>query len=283
MILLLKMISRLVAALPLSGALALGRGLGSVVRHRRSVVKQNLARCFPEKSAAERRSIARAMYKNFGMTAMECLRFGYADLDEVESFVRWEGEHYLKEALSQGRGVLVLSGHIGNWELLGTSTSLHGYPFAVVAKPFSNAKFNAYWNDLRKGLRVRHLPARNSYRSCLKALKNGEAVVLMLDQRMRKQKGIIVDFFGRPACTSPGLAYLAAQSGAPIIPAFAPRQADNSHVVKIYPPLEPPPNRDEETIRKATQQYTRIIEDEIRKNPAQWIWLHKRWKGQPEP
>jgi KDO2-lipid IV(A) lauroyltransferase len=105
---------------------------------------------------------------------------------------------------------------------------------------------------------------------------------MIIDQNMTRNEGIFVEFFGKNASTSPGLAYMAAQSKAPVIPAFMCRKPDGRHVLKFQPELEPPEDRTPESIHEATQRYTKIIEDAIREAPEQWIWMHRRWKTQPK-
>lgn len=282
---LFNVISRTTASLPLPRALALGRWggwvAGTVIRHRRAVVLESLAACFPERTSAERVAIADRMYGNLGMTVIECLRLPARGAADVAATVEWENIETLRSAAAAGSGALALCAHLDNWEFMGVSGALNQLKFCAVVKDIKNETTDRYWKGLRERLGVRQLPVRHSYRLSLKALKDGGIVALVLDQRMRRQKGIFVDFFGRPASTSPGMAFLAAQSGAPVVPVFMTRVGVDKHVCRVFEPLPPPPDRHPETIRAATQQYTRIIEDRIREQPDQWIWLHKRWKHQP--
>jgi hypothetical protein len=103
----------------------------------------------------------------------------------------------------------------------------------------------------------------------------------MLDQQRPASQGVFVDFFGRLASTSPGLAFMSAATGAPVVPVFIRRKASGGHILEALPLMEPPPDREEETIRQHTAVYTKIIEEQVRRTPAQWLWLHKRWKSRP--
>jgi KDO2-lipid IV(A) lauroyltransferase len=103
----------------------------------------------------------------------------------------------------------------------------------------------------------------------------------MLDQNMTRTEGVFVDFFGRPACTTPGLAYLAAQSQAPVVPIFLLRNPDHRHTFRVLPVIDPPPDRQPDTMREYTQRYTAVLEGVIREHPDQWIWIHRRWRTQP--
>jgi Kdo2-lipid IVA lauroyltransferase/acyltransferase len=278
-------VSRTIAALPLERALALGRWCGwvagNVVRHRRAAVLESLATCFPERSSADRAAIANRMYRNLGMVVVECLRLPARGAEDVAATVEWERFEILRDAAVPGRGALALCAHLDNWEFMGVAGALRSLPFCAVVKDIKNQATDAYWKGMRERLGVHQLPVRHSYRACLKALKEGNVVALVLDQRMRRQKGIFVDFFGRPASTSPGLAFLAAQTQVPVVPVFMTRVGNEKHLCRVFDPLPPPPDRHPDTIRAATQLYTRIIEDRVREHPDQWIWLHKRWKHQP--
>ncbi len=276
-----KSFARMPRARAMRWGASLGRLLGSVLRLRRREVVQTIARCFPDRSAAEIRAIADGMYRNFGLLLVEVLRFGAADRGRLRELVELDGENCLPQVLAQGRGALVLTAHIGNFELLCTMAPLFGVPLTVITKTIKPAALNRHWEQARRRLGVKTLPPRNSYRACRQVLKNNEVLGFVLDQNMKRKHGIFVDFFGRPACTSPGLAFLSARSQAPVVPVFMLRRPDGRHRVKLFPPLPPPADCEPETIREATQNYTRVIEDVIRNYPEQWTWLHRRWRTQP--
>jgi KDO2-lipid IV(A) lauroyltransferase len=278
--------ARLIAALPLPIALAIGRGLGwiygSIIRYHRNDARAALERVFPDKSSREIQQIIHRMYANLGMNVIELVRLIALNPDDLlGSYIRIEGQENVDAALAQKKGAIVLTGHIGSWDLLCTITPRIGYPLTVITKKLKQDWINRIWLDIRERYGVRFLPAHNSYRQCLKVLRSNEVIGFILDQNMIDKEGIFVDFFGKPACTSPGLAFMAAQAKCPVIPAFIQRLPDGTHVLRIMPALEPPTDREPETIHQATQQYTRILEDYIREHPADWIWLHRRWRTQP--
>ncbi len=276
-----KALARMPRARAMRWGAVLGRFLGSVLRLRRREVARNIARCFPERPPAEIRAITDGMYRNFGLLLVEVLRFGAVDRRHLRELVELDGENPLPQVLAQGKGALVLTAHIGNFELLCTMAPLFGVPLTVITKTIKPAALNDHWEQARRRLGVKTLPPRNSYRACRQVLKQNEVLGFVLDQNMKRKHGIFVEFFGRPACTSPGLAFLSARSQAPVIPVFMIRQPDGRHRVKIFPPLPPPGDCEPETIRAATQTYTRVIEDVIREYPAQWTWMHRRWRTQP--
>jgi len=281
----LKGLSRVFGALPLRAALAVGRGLGwvygSVLRYHRRDAVAALARSLPEKTPRERRAILDRMYRNLGMNLVEEFRLGRVGEDYLTDFVSWEGEEHAHEVFAAKKGLLVLSAHLGNWDLLCTIAPHFHYPTTVITKNLRNSALNAYWMETRARFGLKFVPAHNSYRQCLSALRRNEIVAFILDQNMIHTEGIFVDFFGKPACTSPGLAYMSAQSGAAVVPAFMIRLANGRHLVKALPPIPPPPDRTPETIRAYTQLYTQAIENMIRAYPDQWIWIHRRWRTVP--
>jgi KDO2-lipid IV(A) lauroyltransferase len=122
------------------------------------------------------------------------------------------------------------------------------------------------------------LTAKKSYKECLQRLRRGEILAMIMDQNVRFEEGVFVDFFDKPACTTAGLAILSAQTGSPVVPLFIVRKPDTTYDMFIGEPIEAPPNRDPDTIRSFTQMYTKVIEDMIRKYPDQWIWIHRRWR-----
>ncbi len=281
----LNQLVRLMSALPRAGALRVGIALswiyGYVIRYHRRDAFDALRRSFPEKSEGEIRGIVNSMYRNLGRNVAEMLRIIGGKAEEMESRFTWEGEEIVRDALKKGRGALILMAHVGNWEMLGLLTARRGLPVNAIVKTVRNPGINAFLERVRNEFGLKTLPARNSYRPCLKALKHNELVAFVIDQNRPPSAGIFVNFFGRPACTTPALAYLSAQSGAPVIPVFMTRLDSDRHVLRILTPIDPPKDREEETIRQATQEYTKAVEDAVRLHPDQWIWIHRRWRTKP--
>lgn len=281
----LDILTAAVSALPPRLAGAAGRGLGavigSVLRYRRRDAEEALRRALPRLSASDRRRILNAMYRHLGSNVIEMLRLEKAGRAYVADNLEWSGREHLDAARAQGRGVLMLSAHTGNWELGITALPALGYPASVVVKRIRVSRINARIERIRTLFGLRVLPSQGAYRDCLRALRRNEVLGFVLDQNRTVYDGIFVEFFGRPACTSPGLAHMAAISGAPVVPAFMQRLNDGRHRYNIRPPLPPPSGRDPDALAEATQRYCREIEDFIRQHPEQWIWIHRRWKTQP--
>lgn len=281
----LRSLSAFFSALSWRAALTVGRGLGrffgGVIRYHRRDANDALARAFPERSESERERLLDRMYENLGMNLVESLRLRRHGRAYVQTNVVWENRDLLQGVYEQGRGVLLLTAHTGNWELLCATMPVLGFPLTIVAKPIKNKALHAYTNEVREQFGLKVLPSQGSYRGCLRALQRGDLLGFVLDQNMIRREGVFVDFLGRPACTTAGLAHLAARTGVPVVPMFAERRADGMHVLHIRPPLAPPPDMSEASLQAATQRYTAEIECFVREHPDQWIWIHRRWRTVP--
>lgn len=281
----LEVITRWLAAMPLDRALKVGRGLGwvfgSVMRYHRADAFDALEQSFPEMKPHERRAVVRAMYANLGMNIMELCRVLAGRPDYPGNLISYEGTEHIEAVRKRGKGVLVLSAHTGNWELMCAAAPDCVRPLTIIAKDFRSKTFSGFWAHARRRFGLSILPPHNSYRECLRVLRRNEVLGFMLDQNMIVTEGIFVDFFGRPACTTPGLAYLSAHAQAPVVPVFMVREGERRHRCVFQRPIDPPPDRDPATIHAYTQQYTTVIERMIRERPDQWIWIHRRWKTLP--
>ncbi len=280
----LNAFARAVAALPLGLAQALGRALGSIGyvlirRHRRAQVRE-LERCFPGLARSDLKRRLRRVYQGMALNYIEVFRWLGGRAEELEARIAVSGFEHYERAAAAGRGVLVLTAHTGNWDLLGLWAARR-MPLTIISKELRSRGANRFWMEARARCGIAIVPAHNSYRACLAALRRGGTLGFILDQNMTRMEGIFVEFFGKPACTTPGLAFMAAHTRAPVLPVFILRAPDGTHRVEFHPALDPPPDREPDTLRRATQDYTRRIEDVIRRHPDQWIWMHRRWRTQP--
>lgn len=285
--LILNAITGGLARLSRPAALRLGRGLGwiygSVIRHRRSDALAALRRSLPERSEAERQRILDVMYRNLTINYVEVMRLAGGADDDLRQLVTIEGEEIIRTVLRRGKGVLILTAHLGNFDLLAMFSAQRGYPLTIISKEIKNPAVNGMWMRLRERYGVKIVLSHNSMRGCLKVLKGNGVIGFILDQNRPHDQGVFVTFFGRPACTTPGLAFISAVTQTPVVPGFIHRTSDGRHHLRVLPAIEPPADREEDTLRHATQQYTMIIEQEVRRYPDQWIWIHRRWKTQPKP
>ena len=261
--------------LPSRWAVGLGGALGwiwyRIIPVRRGVARANLQAALGE---AGDEAHLRGMYRHFGRSFIELLRFGRRPAAELWETLQVEGVEYLDEALTRQRGALILTAHLGNWELLVRAGTLHGRPLSVITKTFHSAVAEGMWRALRSGGPT--LLRAGSARRVVKALERGELVAYVLDQNVRPERAVWVPFFGRPAATSPDLVRLAQLTGAPIVPIFTRREGDRHHIW-----IEPPVAVEGLDLVEGTGRCVARVEAAIRRAPAQWLWIHRRWKPAP--
>ncbi|MCM2265261.1 MAG: lysophospholipid acyltransferase family protein [Desulfuromonadales bacterium] len=278
------MIAKLVRALPRRTALALGRRLGTLGRHlqprlnRRA--RENLRHAFPEKPDAEIETILRRMFRYLGMGFIEMLRLDLAkEVTDLERDCTVIGADHLRTALADGHGCILLTGHVGFWEAGNFIFSKLGYPLGVVAKPMRNPLTDRYFLRMRETAGGYIISSRQGARRILKALQQNHFVGILLDQHIgRRHHGVSVPFFGRPAWTTPIIAEIAMKYRVPIIPAFAWWEDGDRYRVEISPPFRLEGEYSPEAVVANTALLTRIIEDAVRRDPAQWFWVHRRWR-----
>ncbi len=261
--------------------LRLGDWIGTLawlLRIRRAVALDGLRRAFPALSEGERRRLGKASYRQLGRSLAEIL-VPYSEA-ELERQVRFEGWDIYEAALAQGRGVVCAVAHFGNFELLARTVGRRGVRLSIIVRNLNDA-FGRWLFSRRSQSGVRNLPDRGSSKEALALLRRGEVLAIAVDQNMRPSRGIFVQFFGSPACTTPAVAVFALRAGAPAIAAFPLRQPDGSHVVKVRGPFSTGLSG-HAAVEDLTQQITRAVEEEVRARPDHWFWVHRRWKTRPE-
>ncbi|MDQ7063838.1 MAG: lysophospholipid acyltransferase family protein [candidate division KSB1 bacterium] len=264
----------------------IGRGLGwfafHVVRIRRGVTMDNLQRAFPEKSPMEIVRLAESTYRQFGMMMLETLRLLTIEPEEVQRLIEVETYRALDDARAAGRGAILLTGHMGNWEYLGAWVAINGYSTAFMFQEQANPYVNRLIRQYRERMGMDVVPRGMALRSYMKALREGRFVAAVADQDAGKN-GVMVSFMGKLASTATGPARFALKTGAPII--FAISYRDPSGRLKgRFEPLDVQiqAGEDSEAIRQIMEAYNRQMETWIRTYPDQWFWMHRRWKTQPE-
>jgi KDO2-lipid IV(A) lauroyltransferase len=262
----------------------LGEALGAAAWTaglRRRVALDGLRRAFPERTEEERRAIARAAYRQLGRSLAEVAISRRIRDAELEDLVRFEGWDRYEAARARGRGVVVAVAHYGNWELLARACARRGVPLTAITRAL-RGRLNERLLATRRESGMRELPDKGSTGAALRLLRGGETLAVIVDQNMRPSRGIFVDFFGEPACTTPAAAVLALRAGAPLIAAFPVRRADGTHVVEVEGPFEPPEGISRHAAVVAlTQEVTRAVERAVRAHPDHWFWVHRRWKTRP--
>lgn len=259
----------------------LGWGWYRLVPIRRAVARRQVADALAV-DAPEAEQVVRGMYRHLGRSFVELFLMAGrpARLDTAGLPVEVEGRAHLEAALAEGRGVLVLSGHLGNFELLVRLGGALDRPTWVVTNAFRSRLAERLWRALRAG-GPGLLPASGSGRAVLRALGRGEVVAFVLDQNVPPRGAVFVPFFGRLAATSPGLAKVALRSGAPIVPVFAER-VEGGHRLVVEPPIRAAGTGDRSgDVERVTARCVGVVEAAIRRAPEQWLWIHRRWKTRP--
>jgi KDO2-lipid IV(A) lauroyltransferase len=243
----------------------------------RRVAMLNLEMVFPLKSHAERKRIADGSFRSIGRILVAFARFPSIHQDSVREWIRYEGYEHFEEARQRGKGVLFATAHLGNWELSAFSHSLMTRPMHVVVRPLDNPKIDALV-EKRRGMSGNYVITKRDFvRPMMRALRDNEAVGVLIDQNSGLENSIFVDFFGVSACVGTGFAKLAARSGAAVIPGFALwSDQEQRYILKFYPIV--PMTGDEEEDTRAVQ---RSLESAIATYPDQWLWIHRRWKTRP--
>jgi KDO2-lipid IV(A) lauroyltransferase len=249
----------------------------------RKVGLRNLELAFPTMPASERIHILRQEYRNLGWLLAEFCQMSRYTPAFAGSFIRYEGlEHYLA-ARDRGNGVLVLTGHVGAWELSSFYHSLAGYPMGMVIRRLDNPLVDRMVNRIRcrHGNRVLHKD--DFARGLLGAMRSGETVGILMDTNMTPPQGLFVPFFGVLACTASGLARVALKTGAAVLPGFLLwEESERQYVLHFYPEIALADSGDPEadTVDN-TARFTAVLEEAIRQYPSQWLWMHRRWKTRP--
>ncbi|HEY2836460.1 MAG TPA: lysophospholipid acyltransferase family protein [Rhizomicrobium sp.] len=237
--------------------------------------RENLIKALPEKSEAERQVIIRTMWDNLGRTVAEYAHLDKFDVHGTDPRIRVQDGEILTSM--NGQGVLVVSGHFANWEVMPITGAQHGLQGAIVYRPPNNPYVDRYIARARaiKGY-AEQISKHNGVRRIFTLLRNGRAILLLADQKTNE--GIPVPFFGRDAMTTPVPAALALKLKVPVVLAANKRQGGARFRVTIYPPLDFTPTGDEKTdTRVLTEMITRKLEDIVRADPGQWLWIHRRW------
>lgn len=278
----LGLLTRVLGRLSWRTSQRLGRSLGHVgwwlAGRDRERALSHLAIAFPDASLEERRRLARACFRHLGTSLGECLHLAARPEAEAQRHIDVEGfDAHVKARLEAGEAFVMVTGHCGNWELLASLRRSHGLPVWALQRGLDDPILGAAILALREHLGATNLPRgdRASSRAMLRALRQGGAIVVLLDQDIDTES-VWVPFFDRLAHTPLAATRLARRRGLPVIPAFAERRDDGRHTLRFGSPL-PLPDDDIE----ATAVMTRAIETQIRRCPEQWVWMHRRWRRRP--
>jgi KDO2-lipid IV(A) lauroyltransferase len=273
--------------LPRRMARACGAGIAAITfllhSRLRRVGRRNLELAFPALPDAEREAILRKEYRHLGWLLAEFCQMTTYTRASASRFIRYEGLNHYLAARDRGKGVLVLTGHLGAWELSSFYHSLAGYPMGMVIRRLDNPLVDSLVNTVRcqHGNRVLHKD--DFARGLIAAMRAGETVGILMDTNMTPPQGLFVPFFGIEACTASGLARVAVKTGAAVLPGFLLwEESEGQYVLHFGPELAlASTGGSEADAARNTALFTSVIEDTIRRYPDQWLWMHRRWKTRP--
>ncbi|PID27941.1 MAG: hypothetical protein CSB55_07100 [Candidatus Cloacimonadota bacterium] len=276
---LLKSAIFLFALLPYSATKKIITGLfvfiGYRIGIRKKLALRQLRYAFPEKSEDCLKRIAKRMYYLMGQTAAENF-FGNDEKLIKES--KFTGFENMEKALACGKGVILVTAHMGNWELAAKAKAMKGKKLSVVIKALRNKFFEELTNAQRRKYNMTVIYKKRALRPILKSLENNETVCFVADQNARKE-GIRLNVFDHPASVFTGWAKIAAKTGSPIVPGFAYHDNKNRNCFEYLEPVLPPENAGKEDVYDLVKKVSRLTEKYIKRHPADWFWVHKRWKG----
>jgi KDO2-lipid IV(A) lauroyltransferase len=277
-----------IGALRRPEARGLAASIASVLFFLRPKLKKtaefNLLLAFPEWNDEQRKDALRKMVRNLGWMAAEFARFPRLTRANIEKVIILDGHENFLEGQRRGKGVLYLTGHIGAWELSSFAHALYGYPLHYMARPLDNKRLDALVNSYRCASGNQPIFKNESARLMLKILKEAGTIGILADQNTMPEEGVFVDFFGKAACTTSGIARVALHTGAAVVPGYAYwDETIQKYRLRFEPPVELVRTGDaERDVFENTQRFTKVIEEIIRKYPDQWVWVHARWKARPK-
>jgi KDO2-lipid IV(A) lauroyltransferase len=280
----LKMLGALPRGLARGLAAAVASALYGMLPKLRRTAEFNLRLAFPEWDDARRREVIRGMVRNLGWMAAEFARFPRYTRENIEQALILDGHENFLNGQRRGKGVLYLTGHIGAWELSSFAHALYGFPLHYMARPLDNARVDDLVNHYRCLSGNEPIFKNESARALLKTLKSAGSVGILADQNTMPEEGVFVDFFGKSACTTTGIARVALHTDAAVVPGYAYWDAGiGKYRLRFEPAVElVRTGNTERDIFVNTQRFAKVIEEIIRQHPEQWVWVHARWKMRPK-
>lgn len=277
-----KALFGILRALPLTASYRAGyaaaRVLDLALPKLRRVGHKNLSFAFPEFTGKQRDEVIDGVFRSIGRMLAGLARFPLLHAENIGQWISYEGLENYDAAKALGRGVLVATAHLGNWELSAFAHALMTEPMHVMVRPLDNPLVDALVEQ-RRTLSGNHLIyKKDAARAVIKALRRNEAVGILIDQNTSPAEGVFVNFFGKLACANSAFVKLAYHSGAPVIPGFALwDESKRRYTLHFYPRVELSGD-----VHEDTQRIHSILESVIRRHPDQWMWIHRRWKTRPE-
>jgi KDO2-lipid IV(A) lauroyltransferase len=279
-------VQRVARRLPRRLTLAIGRGLGRLLgdldRRHLAIAAANLRAAFPAWDEARVLRTARGVYAHFGSVLFDILWLQARTPEQIRALVEVRGAEHVEKAMAAGRGALMVTCHIGNWELHGVAHGLLFGAIHVVARPLDNPLLDRRLCALRTIGGNTVVYKQRALAQILRALREGGGIAILIDQNVQPGDGLFVDFFGRKAATTTVAAALAVKTGCALVPCRTELLRDGRYRLTYAPAVEWTPSGDRQRdVACLTQRLTRQIEDWVRETPEQWLWMHRRWKTRP--
>lgn len=274
----------LVRSIPRRAALALGSGLGwssqFLLGKRKRRALDNMQRAFPDMPRQEVQRNVKRMFRHLGISGVEMLLLDrFRTQADLERYFDFTGVENVREAFARGRGVLILTAHLGFWEVGTFFLPKLGFPTDFVAKRMKNPYVDRYFQRLREAGGGQCIDAKRGARRILRSLADNRGVAVLLDQHTSPRTAVPVDFFGRPAYTTPIITQLAMKYGVPVLPSFCYRTPDNRYRVEFGPMVLFENDASEAAVVRNTAYLTSLIEQAVRQDISQWFWVHRRWRS----
>jgi len=282
--LLLKFLGVLPRSISIFSGKSIARLIYKLHSRLRRTGHRNLEIALPELTAHQREDILKGVIENIGRLLGEFSQLPKLNRENISEVVIYDGLENLKKAAGRGRGVLILTGHFGAWELCAFAHGVYGYPLDFLVRPLDNPLLDRLITRYRELSGNRAIDKNRSVRAVLESLRRGRDVGLLIDVNTLADQGVFCDFFGVPACSTTGLAVFALRSDSPVVPGFLIWDASiKKHILKFGAEIPLTRTGDfKEEVLINTARFTKVIEDFARRYPHQWLWIHRRWRTRPE-
>jgi Kdo2-lipid IVA lauroyltransferase/acyltransferase len=267
--------------LPRNAAYAFARlctgALDCAVPKLRRAAETNLRFALPELSTQERSRLIDGVFASVARLLADFARFPQINVSSVHDVIRYEGLEHYQRAKQKGRGILIATAHLGNWELSAFTHALMTEPMCVMVRPLDNPFIDRLVEERRQLSGNKLILKKDAALSVVRAVKANQAVGILIDQNTTPEEGVFIDFFGMKACAGVAFAKLAARTGAAVVPGFAFwEEAERKYVLRFYPEVEITGDAAADT-QRIHSEFERVI----RQYPDQWLWIHRRWKTRP--
>ena len=273
--------------MPRIGAILVGRLIAISAYHLHGRLRRvgylNLRLAMPELGPEEQRAVVQGVFRNLGRLLGEFSQFPRITRQNISGLVEYEGLENYTRASERGRGVLMLTGHVGAWELCAFAQGVYGHPLSFLVRPLDNPLLDRMVSHYRGLSGNRTIDKNKAVKPVLETLRRGGDVGLLIDANTMPDQGVFCDFFGTPACSTTGLAVFALRADAPVVPGFLIwDEQSRKHRLRFEPEIPLMRTGDfKEEVALNTARFTRMIEDYARRYPDQWLWVHKRWHTRP--